>query len=182
MHRFDEGQDLEALADKLAKEWDNAVEKLNEKESEVYQTILGTFMTNGDTPGVDYPEDFFEQSVDVLNKHFGGHGDRVITENVRKALDAAYKWNMADDDYWEPFEQPDDYRKIEAELDAALAAIKKQEEGELYNKIIDMKKYDNAKEEVFDKPIEEIDKYFGVKGVTEKVRKALKLNWQLMNY
>jgi hypothetical protein len=34
------------------------------------------------------PSDFFKKSVDELNKHFGGHDDMVVTENVRKYLDA----------------------------------------------------------------------------------------------
>ena len=33
------------------------------------------------------PSDFFKQSVEALNKHFGGHGRLVVTENVRKYMD-----------------------------------------------------------------------------------------------
>ena len=34
------------------------------------------------------PSDFFKQSVEALNKHFGGHDNMVVTENVRAYLDA----------------------------------------------------------------------------------------------
>jgi len=103
MHRFDADMELEDRTVKYDKLWDEALAKLGPKEYKVYEKIWNTFNTEAEMNGtkVDYPEDFFEQSVDELNKHFGGHGDMVITENVRKALDAAHKWDMSDDDEWE---------------------------------------------------------------------------------
>jgi len=108
MHRFDANEDLEKLTEKLDKEWDEALDALGGPDSDeykVYETIWRTFSPEDpDEPKVDYPEDFFEKSVEELNEHFGGSGKNAITEKVRKALDLAHKWDMADDDMWEPYE------------------------------------------------------------------------------
>jgi len=105
MHRFDADMDFEERTAKYDKLWDEALDRIAKSPNEykVYETIWNTFNPESEARGekVDYPEDFFEQSLDALNKHFGGSGDMVITENVRKALDAAHKWDMADDDEWD---------------------------------------------------------------------------------
>jgi hypothetical protein len=54
--------------------------KLNSDESEVASIIYDYLET--------LPPDFFKQSVDALNEHFGGHDNMMVTENVRQYLDA----------------------------------------------------------------------------------------------
>ena len=68
----------------LAENSVNAIKALSPAETEVFDTIIDYLDT--------LPEGFFEDnSVDELNKHFGGHDDMVVTEKVRKALDAQQK-------------------------------------------------------------------------------------------
>ena len=69
--------DLERMAGEVAR----LVKSLTPKETEVFEVILDYLDT--------LPAGFFSNhSLEELNKHFGGTGDRVVTENVRKALDA----------------------------------------------------------------------------------------------
>lgn len=76
----------------------NLVKKVNaitntfsDKEGEVFDTIVEYLDT--------LPQGFFaEHSLEELNKHFGGHDDMVVTEKVRKALDAQQKCEAFMDD------------------------------------------------------------------------------------
>ena len=103
MHRFDANvDDLEGFVSELEEKMSELVEGLSDAEFEVYNIIADTITPNPRNKKlVSYPEDFFKQSVDALNKHFGGKGDMAITEKVRKALLATHQWAMADDDYWD---------------------------------------------------------------------------------
>lgn len=94
--------DVEQLAEMSAA----AIKKLTPAETEVFDIIIDYLDT--------LPEDFFEtNTVEELNKHFGGHDDKVVTENVRKALDLQKKFEdmldeMADVVGELPEEDPDD--------------------------------------------------------------------------
>lgn len=81
--------------ERLAEESANAIKALSDKETEVFNIIIDYLDT--------LPEGFFEQSVDKLNKHFGGHDDMMVTENVRKALDAQQKFECMLDEMSELF-------------------------------------------------------------------------------
>lgn len=71
--------------EQLAKLSAAAIKRLTPTETEVFETILDYLDT--------LPGDFFESNtVDELNKHFGGHDDMVVTENVRNALDLQKKF------------------------------------------------------------------------------------------
>lgn len=73
--------EVEMLAEKSA----NAIKALSPAEEEVFNIIIDYLDT--------LPDGFFEEnSVEQLNKHFGGHDDMVVTEKVRRALDAQQKF------------------------------------------------------------------------------------------
>lgn len=73
--------------DKLNSDVSKYFGMLSDDEKEVYNTILDYLDT--------LPEDFFsDNSVEQLNKHFGGHDEFVVTENVRRALDASQKLEL----------------------------------------------------------------------------------------
>ena len=105
MHRFDaDVEDLEAYEEELFGKMEKAVEPLTEEELEVYGILADTLTPNPRNDDLAiYPEDFFRQSVDALNAHFGSSQTGAITENVRLAILATHLWAMADDDLWEPW-------------------------------------------------------------------------------
>lgn len=54
---------------------------MDENEKTVYGMICDSILTT------KYPEDYFRRtSLEEQNRHFGCHGDLVITERVREAL------------------------------------------------------------------------------------------------
>ncbi len=70
--------------EELAKDCANKIKALSREETEVFDIIIDYLDT--------LPVGFFEEkSVDELNRHFGGHGKKAVTENVRLALDAQQK-------------------------------------------------------------------------------------------
>lgn len=70
---------------KLAAEAKKRVNALSDAELDVFDAIVDYLDT--------LPEGFFEDnSVEELNKHFGGHDDVKVTENVRAALDAQQRF------------------------------------------------------------------------------------------
>lgn len=68
----------------MAKDISDVVNELMDKLTDDELDVVNIIYDYIDT----LPSDFFKQSVDALNKHFGGHGKLVVTENVRKYLDA----------------------------------------------------------------------------------------------
>ena len=76
---YDEGKLAEICAER--------VKALTNQEKEVFDTIIDYLDT--------LPEGFFEtNTVEQLNRHFGGNGDMLVTENVRLALDAQQKLEL----------------------------------------------------------------------------------------
>ena len=92
MHRFDEDMSIEEImdiADEAYEELDKLLSKLTDKEGDAYGKVAKTIEEKN-----DYDEDFFDKSANELSKHFNVN----ITENVRKALKAKWKWIAAEDD------------------------------------------------------------------------------------
>ena len=56
-------------------------EKLLTEEDSWVSCQLDDYMTT-------MPHDFFKQPLEVINKYLGGHDDVVVTENLRRCLDA----------------------------------------------------------------------------------------------
>ena len=68
----------------MAKDISDVVNELMDKLTDDELDVVNIIYDYIDT----LPSDFFKQSVEALNKHFGGHDNLVVTENVRKYLDA----------------------------------------------------------------------------------------------
>ncbi len=112
MHRFDAGlswDELSELEEKLEQEWDRLSDRIpqNSREEELYLEIFKTIvpLPESGVEQVDYPEGFFEQPLEQLNGYFGLEGSRRMTERVRAALAAMWKWNACGDDYDEALDE-----------------------------------------------------------------------------
>ena len=85
--------DLEWYAEETVK-W---IKSLSKEEEEVFDILIDYLDT--------LPPGFFEKnSVEELNKHFGGHDDMMVTEKVRRALDAQQKMELILDEMAEIYD------------------------------------------------------------------------------
>ena len=81
----------------LVKEVNMYLKGCTAKEGEVFDIIIEYLDT--------LPPGFFvNHTLEELNRHFGGHGDMVVTENVRKALDAQQRCELMMDEMIEIYD------------------------------------------------------------------------------